>query len=211
MTREASKLLKKEIVMKRMALRLTIAASALALAAACTVTTTDDDDNGGAAGSGQTGGAAGSGGTGGSGETGGTAGSGQTGGTAGSGQTGGTAGSGQTGGAAGSGGTGGTAGSGQTGGAAGSAGSAYTCDDIDDSDECGACVVGNCCSEAEACLNDPLEQCWTSIECLNACPDDYETCKANCDDGNFNPLYNDLVTCMEQSCFDQCGTGTSTE
>jgi len=193
----------KENQMKKLALHWTLVASALALAfAACTVTTEDDENNGGS------GGDAGSGGT----ETGGTGG-GDTGGTGG-GATGGTGGgaTGGTGGAVtggtGGGVTGGTGG-GETGGTGGGS-STKTCEELyPEADSCSTCMRTNCCKEVEACFNEESQECRKSWDCLaEKCtdPNTFEECKVQCDDGNFNVAYNEITTCLEQKCFEGCGT-----
>lgn len=124
---------------------------------------------------------------------GGTAGSG--GGTAGTGGS--TAGTG--------GGTAGSAGTAGTGG--GSAGSGpVTCNDIfDTTDACGACVVGKCCTETEACYNDTDQFCMTALTCMSTCDaGDPMTCAQTCDDGNFNEPFNNLMTCMTDNCATDC-------
>jgi hypothetical protein len=172
--------------MKRMAWHWTFGVSAVALAfAACTVTSSDDDDDAG------TGGA-----TGGSG--------GETGGSGGA--TGGSGGA--TGGSAGAA-TGGSAGA-ATGGSAGAAGSGgKTCAEAySGTDSCSTCLVGKCCTEIEACVNEasPFE-CANSWNCfVTECDDpaEYENCKNACDDGNFNVNYGAIVECLETNCIDDC-------
>ncbi len=163
--------------MKKIAWHWTLAVSAIALAfAACTVTEGDDDEDGGT----ETGGSGG-------GETGGSGG-GATGGTGG-GETGGT-------------------GGGETGGTGGGS-STKTCAELyPGTDSCSQCLVGSCCAEVEACFNEESQECATSWACLADCTDatTYEECKAACDEGNFNVAYNDIVTCLETSCFEGCGS-----
>lgn len=162
--------------MKRMAWRWTLAVSALALAITACTVTSDDEED-------EDGGAGSGGATGGSG-----------------GATGGTGGGGTGGGGTG-GGTGGTAGTAGTGGSGGE----FTCEQLGD-DTCSTCVKASCCDEAEACYNDPLDQCIPQLECLAECTDDYETCKSTCDAGNFNVPYNEYILCTETNCFDECGS-----
>ncbi len=172
--------------MKRMAWHWTFGVSAVALAfAACTVTSTDGDDDAGTGGS--TGGSGGE--TGGSGGTAGT-----TGGSAGA-VTGGSAGA-ATGGSAGEGGSGGIA-------CADGFGTPAPTDD------CSVCLIEKCCTEIEACVNEPSPfECATSFKCFaETCTDaaTYQECKSTCDDGNFNANYSTIVECLETNCIDVCG------
>jgi hypothetical protein len=176
-TWEARGLLSKEIEMKKIAWHWTLAVSAIALAfAACTVTEGDDDEDGG---TGATGGSGGATGGSGGGETGGTGG-GVTGGTGG-GETGGTGGGSTT----------------------------KTCAELyPGTDTCSQCLVTSCCAEVEACFNETSGECATGWDCLADCTDadTYEECKAACDDGNFNVAYNEIVLCLEEKCFEGCGS-----
>lgn len=164
--------------MKKIAWHWTLAVSAIALAfAACTVTEGDDDEDGGTSGSG-------------GGDTGGSGGA--TGGSGG-GVTGGT------GGGAGAAGEGGSGGGTTT----------KTCAELyPGTDSCSQCLVTSCCAEVEACFNEESQECAGSWDCLADCTDadTYEECKAACDDGNFNTAYNEIVLCLEEKCFEGCGS-----
>jgi len=52
-----------------------------------------------------------------------------------------------------------------------------------------------------------MTQCLDSWSCfVNNCTDPatYDDCKMTCDDYNFNIYYNDILYCLEYSCFDAC-------
>lgn len=80
-------------------------------------------------------------------------------------------------------------------------GDAGVCSAAPDDDACDTCTKANCCDELTACVADA--DCLCVTECIDM-GGDSATCHTDCSLSMPNPTFGVLVTCLSQSCSNEC-------